>query len=190
MLKKIILASAIALMTTGAAIAQGTPYVGASVGITTNTANVKMNGSNFTGGGYRGIPANLFAGYGGLIAPNLYLAGEVNGTLSTTNISDNTQLKTSYGLGASIIPGVMLSRHTMAYARVGVVRSDFSYGDTLKTGGQVGLGMQTCLAQNLDLRGEYDFVSYQAKHFTYNRSTASLTPQSDQFSVGLVYKLD
>jgi opacity protein-like surface antigen len=191
MLKKVLLASAIAVTTSGVAVANTAPYVGASVGVTTNTSNVKANGSNFTGGGYRGVPFNLFAGYGGVINQNFYLAGELNGTVGTANISDNTNLKSSYGLGASIIPGLMLSDHTLAFARAGVVRSRFP-DNNAKTlnGGQFGFGMQTSLTQNVDLRGEYDFVAYESKNATVGATTASVAPRSDQFNLGLVYKFD
>lgn len=191
MLKKIILASVIAAATTGIAVANPAPYVGASIGITTNTANVKANGSTFTGGAYRGVPVNLFAGYGGVVNQNFYLAGELSGTVGTMNISDNTQLKTTYGLGASVIPGVMLSDHTLAYARAGVLRSRFSNGNgSTQTGGQLGAGIQTCLTQNVDLRGEYDFVAYKSKNYSLAGTNASIAPRADQFTVGLVYKLD
>jgi opacity protein-like surface antigen len=192
MLKKIILASAIAAATTGVAVANTAPYVGASVGIINNTANVKALGSNFTGGAYRGVPFNVFAGYGGVISQSFYLAGELFGTVGTANISDNTQLKTSYGYGASIIPGVMLSDHTLAYARAGVLRSRFTNNNanSTQTGGQFGLGMQTSLTQNVDLRGEYDFVAYQSKNYKLGTTTASIAPRSDTFTVGLVYKFE
>lgn len=191
MLKKFILASAIAAATTGIAVANTAPYVGASVGIVNNTDNVKANGSNYTGGAYRGVPFNVFAGYGGVISQSFYLAGELFGTVGTANISDNTGMKTSYGYGASIIPGIMLSDHTLAYARAGVLRSRFpDSSNSNRTGGQFGLGMQTSLTQNVDLRGEYDFVAYQAKNVTSGTATSSIAPRSDQFSLGLVYKFE
>lgn len=191
MLKKVILASAIAAATTGMAVANTAPYVGASVGVITNTNNVKVNGSNFTGGAYRGIPVNVFAGYGGVISQSFYLAGELFGTVGTANISDNTQMKTSYGYGASIIPGLMLSDRTLAFARAGVVRSRFPNNSDSQTGGQFGLGMQTSLTQNVDLRGEYDFTAYQAKNYNLGGgTTSSVAPRADQFTVGLVYKFE
>ncbi|HEX4045795.1 MAG TPA: outer membrane beta-barrel protein, partial [Gammaproteobacteria bacterium] len=190
--KKILLASVIAALTTGMAIANPAPYVGASVGITNNTATIKVLDNSFTGGAYRGVPFNVFAGYGGVINQNFYLAGEVTGTVGTANISENTQLKTSYGYGASVIPGVMLSDHTLAFARAGVVRSRFSSNEsnTWQNGGQLGLGMQTSLTQNVDLRTEYDFVAYEAKNYSVGSISASTAPRADQFSLGLVYKLD
>lgn len=191
MFKKILLVSAIAAVTSGVAVANTAPYVGASVGITNNTSEVKVIGSSFSGGAYRGVPFNVFAGYGGTVNQNFYLAGELNATVGTANISDDTQLRTSYGYGASIIPGVMLNNGTLAYARAGVVRSRFENStNEMQTGGQFGLGMQTCLTQNVDIRGEYDFVAYKAKSYTVGGTSISSGPRADQVSLGLVYKFD
>lgn len=188
MLKKLFLASAIAAAASSAVA--GAPYVGAGIGIINNSANVKSNaGVSSTLGAYRGMPFNLYAGYGGIVNQNFYLAGELNGTVGTANITDsnNTGLKSTYGLGASILPGVMLSDRTLAYARAGVVRTRFpdNSGST-RTGGQFGLGMQTSMVQNVDLRGEYTFVAYQSK----NTSFGSLAPRSDQFNLSLIYKFE
>ena len=154
MLKKFLLSSAILALTAGAALASPAPYVGAGLGVTTNTSD------RF--GNYRGIPFNIFAGYGGIVNQNLYLAGELTATLGTGEIKNNGSIKSSYGYGASILPGVMLSDHTLAFARAGIVRTRFSNPGTTTTGGQFGLGMQTTLTQNVDLRGEYDFTAYRS----------------------------
>lgn len=190
MLKKFLLASAIAAATTGVALASASPYIGASVGILSNTNNVKVSGSNFTGGAYRGIPFNVFAGYGGVLGQSFYLAGEIFGTVGTSNISDDTQMKTSYGYGASVIPGLMLCDNTLVYARAGILTSRFPNNNESQNGGQVGVGMQSNLTQNVALRGEYDFVAYQAKNYNLGVTTASVAPRSDQFSLGLVYKFE
>lgn len=193
MVKKILLISAFAaIVSTNLAHANAAPYVGAGVGIINNTANVKLNNRpvDYVGGSYRGVPVNLFAGYGGAVNENFYLAGEIFGTAGTMNLSDSKGLKTSYGIGAAIIPGVMLSDHTMAYVRAGVVRARFSQSKANKTGGQFGAGMQTTLTQNVDLRGEYDFVAYKSEDKTIGTNKFSIAPRSDQFNVGLVYKFD
>lgn len=187
MLKKLFLASAILAGSTSA-IAGNAPYVGAGIGIINNTANVKIDGTTDTYGAYRGVPFNLYAGYGGLVNQNFYLAAELNGTVGTANISnDNSGLKSTYGLGLSVIPGVMLSDRTMAYARAGIVKTRFPdvQSKTL-TGGQFGLGLQSSVAQNVDIRGEYTFVAYQSKNFEFG----SAAPRSDQFTLGLVYKFE
>ena len=196
MLKKFLLASAVLTATsTGVAVASPAPYVGASLGIVNNyNDKANFNGQNLTlSTSTRGAPFSVFAGYGGVLDQNFYLAGEVFGTVGTASISDNKFLRTSYGYGASILPGVMLSDHTLAFARVGVVKSHFSDSslNTNATGGQFGLGLQTSLTQNVSLRGEYDFTAYRkiSDSDIYGNS-ASIHPRSDAFNVGLVYSFD
>jgi opacity protein-like surface antigen len=101
-------------------------------------------------------------------------------------------LKNKYGYGLSFIPGLMLSDHTMIYARAGVVRTRFE--DSVSgyknrktlTGGQVGLGLQTSLTQNVDLRGEYDFTTYGSQTIDGTK----IKPRTDTFTLGLIYKFD
>lgn len=188
MVKKIIIASAILAATTGVASADPAPYLGASIGINTNTSSsvsIATGPKQFVNqaGNFRGVPFSLFAGYGGILNQNFYLAGEVFGTPATAEISDKNLLKTTYSYGASVIPGVMLSDHTLAYGRVGVVRSRFSELNENANGAQFGFGLQTCLTQNIDLRAEYDFTAYKSV------SNVS-SPRQDAFNLGLVYKFD
>jgi len=174
MFKKLLIASAILAVTSGVALAA--PYVGGSVGVDVNT----NNNNNF-----RGVPFSVFGGYGTTVSQNIYLAGEVFGTVGTASLNDNG-LKSTYGYGVSVIPGLMLSDRVMAFARAGVVRTHFSptgVRNTNDTGGQLGLGLQTGLTQNLDLRGEYDYTSY-GKFSGLSKVT------SDQFSLGLVYRFE
>jgi Outer membrane protein beta-barrel domain len=175
MLKKALFCNLIAALITELAVATPAPYVGASLGVINNT-----NSSHH----FRGIPFNAFAGYGGVITQNFYLAGEAMATVGTGEIS-NHHLKTTYGYGASIIPGIMLSDHTLAFTRAGVARARFA--DKTVTGGQLGLGLQTSLTQNVDLRGEYDFTAYHS--FNHTNSTIS-SPRSDAFNLGVVYKFE
>lgn len=188
MLKKLFVAFAMLTATTGAAIADPAPYLGASIGILNNTSTgvrVPTGPNTFVSnpGFYRGVPFNLFAGYGGVINQNFYLAGEVFGTAATAEINDKNKLKTTYGYGASLIPGVLLSDHTLAYGRIGVVRSQFSEAKSNSNGAQFGFGLQTCLTQNIDLRAEYDFTAYKSVGLVSS-------PRQDAVNVGLVYKFD
>lgn len=178
MFKKLLITTAILTATTGIAVASSSsPYVGVGTGINVVTGSSSV---------FRGMPLNIFAGYGATVAQNIYLGGELFGTVGTLQVTDNTSgtssLKTTYGFGASFMPGLILADHTMAYVRMGVVRTRFSNLSSSATGGQVGLGMQTSLAQNWDLRGEYDYTGYN--------KVRSISPRSDLFTVGLVYKLD
>jgi outer membrane immunogenic protein len=181
MLKKILFSSALLAVTSHLVFASPAPYVGAGIGITSNTS------TNINFGNFRGVPFNVFAGYGGVINQNFYIAGELAVTVGTAEISSATnQLKTSYGYDASILPGVMLSDHTLAFARAGIVRARFSNPGTTVTGGKFGLGLQTTVTQNIDLRGEYDFMAYRS----INVAGMSTSPRSDAVNLSLVYKFE
>lgn len=191
MLKKFLVASSLLIATTGVALANTAPYIGAGLGITVNTvddSNSVIKNSLF--GNYRGVPFNLFAGFGGVVYQNFYLAGELDGTVGTAEISDNGGLKTSYSYGASIIPGLMLCDQTLLFARLGIEQTRFSTLSETATGGVFGLGMQTSLTQNIDIRGEYDFNAYRSVSTKLAGISYSANPRQDQFNVALVYKFD
>jgi len=178
MFKKILLTSAI-IATSSTAFAI-TPYLGVGVGELTNTASLANS---------RALTASVFGGIGDVLNPMFYLGGELLINLGATSISTNnspgaTSVKSSYGYGLSIIPGLMLSDHTMAYLRAGLVETKFTGPSKTAMGGQAGLGIQTSLAQSWDLRGEYVYTAYQsAKPIKGN-------PRSDQYNLALVYKFD
>lgn len=193
MIKKFICASLL-IVGTSSAMASVAPYVGAGLGITTNTSSQAAVGTGINNNlpiyqpaNFRGVPFNVFAGYGGVVSQNFYLAGELGATVGTAELSNNNGLKTSYGYGASIIPGIMLSDQTLAFARAGVVRSRFSNASENVTGGQFGVGLQTCVTQNVDLRAEYDFTAYRGLNNSIGHIDA---PRQDAFNLGLVYKFD
>lgn len=190
MLRKVILGSAVAILTTGVAVANTAPYVGAGIGINTVTTNVKVDSENLALGNFRGVPFNVFAGYGGVISQNYYLAGEAFGTITNANLSADASLKTTWSYGAAIVPGLMLSDHTLAYVRAGILRTRFSKADETRDGAQLGLGMQTSLTQAIDLRGEYDFVAYRKVNETIDGVNLRVTPRADQFNLSLVYKFE
>jgi opacity protein-like surface antigen len=175
MLKKILIASM--LIGSSAALADGVPYLGFDLGLVNNTAKH----ANF-----RGLNGTVNAGYGSIVGTGIYLGSEIFFTPVATTISDNG-LKSTYAYGLSFIPGLMLSDHTMGYARLGLSRSHFSPagGAHNKTvsGFSTGLGIQTSLTQNWDLRGEYIYTAYQS-------ISVVGTPRSDQVNLGLVYKFE
>jgi opacity protein-like surface antigen len=175
MLKKLIIASAL-LAACSSAIANA-PYIGFSAGENTNTSTYRN---------FRGLPANIFVGYGATIGEGVYLGGEVFGNVATATITDNG-LKSSTGYGVSFMPGIMLSDHTVGFIRLGIVRTKFQpsgASDNSVTGGQLGVGMQTALMQNWDVRGEYVFSTYQGL------GQISGNPKTDEFLLGLAYKFD
>lgn len=153
------------------------PYVGASLGVR----------NNYTGEPsvvYKGIEGILSLGYGGAVSPMFYLAGElfVGDSAQVRNFKFNGNgVKSTWSYGFDLIPGIMLTDYVMGYVRAGVVRTRFSDQGTSATGWQVGIGGQTNLCQNWDLRGEYVFSAYRSV-------TGIGHPQADQFNLGVVYK--
>ena len=50
-------------------------------------------------------------------------------------------------------------------------------------GAQFGLGLQTSVTQNMDVRGEYAYTDYA--------NVGSVrSPRADEYTLGLVYKID
>lgn len=188
MLKKILAGSMLLGSTMSIAFANPAPYLGGSMGVLVNTSsNVATSSTMSEAGSFRGVPFSLFAGYGGVINQNFYIAGELFGTVATAELNNANGLKTTYGYGASVLPGVMLSDHTLAFARAGIVRTRFSNAGTSSTGGQFGLGLQTTVTQNIDVRGEYDFTAYRSLSNSVGNVGA---PRQDAFNLALVYKFD
>lgn len=177
MFKKLLVTTAVLAMSSSIAMASSAPYLGASVGIANNS---------YSGGNYRGLTTQLSGGYGAIINQSFYIAGELFANLFTITMNNNSfanNMRSTYGYGASVIPGLMISNHTMGYLRAGVVQTRFSKLNSTGTGGQFGLGLQTSVTQNWDLRGEYDYVSY-------GNIAHGISPNSDQFNVGVVYKFE
>jgi opacity protein-like surface antigen len=176
MFKKLLASSALLAVISTPAFA-GAPYVGASTGVLINTAdNVD----------FRGLPGTIFAGYGAGVGQGFYVGGEVFVTLGSATITDNG-LESGYSYGFGILPGIMISDHTMGYIRIGLAQTKFSptnEGNSTVTGGQLGLGLQTSLTQNWDLRGEYTFTS--------NKSISGVSgnPRTDTTTIAMVYKID
>lgn len=177
MLKKLLTIGSLLAATTGVALANGAPYIGVSTGILINTAQFVS---------YRGMPGTVFAGYGADLGQGFYLGGEVEGTIGTATVTD-FGLKSTYNYGISILPGVLISDHTMGFARLGLQRTRFTpsgESNTTITGVDVGIGLQTSLTQNWDMRGEYTYVA--------NKSISGIggKPHTDETTIALLYKFD
>ena len=211
MLKKIVIASAILITSSTVALADGAvPYVGADLGYHKSenqlTAPNQVK-TNFDKNDWNG---DIFAGIGTTVNQNIYLGAEgfvglAHGDSGSKNITTATGLTTSakltqkYSYGISFIPGYKFNDCTMVYARAGVVRTRYDLtqnivpaGNTSNTaeetatGGQLGIGVQTALAKNIAVRGEYDYTSY--REFTSFGNKVS--PRDHQIKVGLVFNLD
>jgi opacity protein-like surface antigen len=178
MFKKMLVAAAI-LASSNAVFAQGIPYVGASIGVN------KIAVDSFTM--HERKPAlNIFGGYGSVVTSNIYLGGEAffNKAAGTVSLLDGS-ISNRYSYGIDFIPGLMLTEHTMLFAKGGVTRASYKdYGSQNDiTGLQAGLGLQTSLTEKLDLRGEYVYSNFNG----FNNPTKLTT---DQVDVGLVYKFE
>lgn len=155
------------------------PYLGLSAGVRNNysgTPNV-----------YKGIEGTISAGYAAMLTPEWYLAGEIFGSdsaqLKNYNSIGSPGVKTSWNWGLSLIPGYMLTDHVLGYIRLGGIQSHFTgNGQSVnKSGWQIGLGGQTNLYDNWDLRGEYVYSQYG--------SISNVgKPAADQFNLGIIYK--
>lgn len=169
MIKKILITSIILAASSNIVIA-GTPYVGGSLGVT----NLGVSGGNVQAGAI----GKLFGGYGSIfgVNENIYLGAELNLDIAHYPYDSGT----TYGLGASFIPGVMLTDCTMLYGRVGIEANRNMHSSTIYAGNQLGFGLQTRLSQNWEIRPEYVHVT----NIHGDKSGDS------QLNLGLVYKLD
>ena len=151
------------------------PYVGASVG-------ARLNDSG-TPAVYGGVVGTLSAGYGH-IWNRFYLAGEFFGGDSTqvrNSINNQSNMLSGWSIGGDLIPGYLINDHVLGYLRLGGVSTQFNAADTNQGAWRLGVGGQTNLYKNLDIRGEYVFSQYQTIQ-------TMGTPYSNQFNLGLVYK--
>lgn len=220
MMKKTWLIPAILAINTGAAFAgdmgpvntaekytfKAGPYLGGSTGI-----RVQFSGSPYT---YYGQEFILSGGFGHLWNQRYYLAGEVFGSDSVRlknvdpTYSPVNNIRTTWSYGVDALPGIMLNERTLGYLRVGYARTELkvktnaNYFNTTTNkvytaqmnGLRLGLGMQTNIYKNLDLRGEFIFTQYNHLDLHGDRTSKfnsfSLTdrPHAMQGNIGLVYK--
>jgi opacity protein-like surface antigen len=171
----IIIVSGILLVATSLARA-GNVYLGPAFFLQDNTTHT----SN-----YRGLHPRISVGYAQMLE-DFYLAGEVFGVPATATLADNhnnsASVRSSRTVGASILPGAMVTENVLGYARLGVVNTQFPSPNTSRAGAQVGVGLQTCLTPHWDLRLEYSYTAY--------KTVPTLgAVKSDQVGLGFVYKV-
>jgi opacity protein-like surface antigen len=152
-------------------------YLGLSVGARTNYTRTPVV--------YKGLEGTLSLGYAEMLAPNFYLAGELFGgdSAQLVNYRDiaSNGVRSTWSYGFDLIPGVLLTDSVLGYLRAGVVRTRFNNQGSNANAWQAGLGMQTNVAANWDLRLEYIYSIYRSVNLIGN-------PNSDQYNLGLVYK--
>lgn len=152
------------------------PYLGLSVGPRTNYTGTPTV--------YKAIEGTLSAGWAGMLDPMWYLAAEIfvgdSAQIEDYKNSGNG-VKSTWSYGLDIIPGFMITDHVLAYLRAGVIETRFQDQGQNKTGWQVGLGGQTNVYQNWDIRGEYVYSGY-------GKVSGIGKVSADQFNFGVVYK--
>lgn len=198
------------------------PYVGFSLYPRVVIAGSAHRGA----AAYKGFGGNLFAGYGAMMSCNFYLAGElfvgdtwklkdyrpgarwatVDGT-RTRHGHVRSGVKSTWDVGLSVLPGFLVTDCILTYLRLGATDTRFdnnssnggrhhNNNNNTKWGWHVGVGAQSTICQNWDLRGEYIYTQYgrlnrdHHRHTTQSRTFGTGTghPQSDQFNLGIVYK--
>ncbi len=191
MQKKLIIA--VSCLTLTLNLAHASSYFGLSSGVLVNTSdNVGAHGTDVSN--FRGMPLTLSVGYGFDVNSTFSLGGEAFFTPTTgkLNSSYGNYLSTTYGYGLSFIPGIQLSEHTVAYARLGWIGTHFQNQSSNANGGQFGLGLKTSVTQNWDARVEYDIASYEIDKTWHDRwnpfHSRTSTIRADQFMFGAVYR--
>jgi len=223
MLRTISVPGAIALLLS-ATTAQAGWYIGAGLG--PDTVDFKQNGHVFQPGNFSvidkthlsstGIYATLFGGYGALVHNQWYLAGEVNGNISSTSFRSsnseyvhstfsNTKFKINNSVGISVLPGYQYSPGTLFYGRLGYqnghfrsTTSDVSLANVSKREGgfRYGVGLKQALTPRLAVRMDYSRIDYSDIRFSTFDALSTTTkntiisPTQQLLEFGLVYSFD
>lgn len=198
-------------------------YTGAGIG--PDTVAYKENAHIFQPGSFdainvshlsgTGLFGTLFAGYA-WINGHLYLAGEVNGNISSlAHKASNeeyvhtafayTRFKMNNSVGISALPGYQYSPDTLFYARLGYTSGHFKSSTTDTSlvnlsrrlnGFRYGVGIKRFLTDKVALRMDYSRVDYQslAMHtLDVNSNTTKnfrLTPHQQLVEFSLIYHFD
>lgn len=176
MFKKLLLATMVTSIS--CSTFAGSFYVGPTIMIQDSMTNSSA---------YRGVNPKMTLGYGEM-GEGAYFGGELfaipgSASLTDTHLPGAQSIKMSRSIGGSLIPGMMIAAQTIGYARLGFITTKFTGPEIYKTGGQIGLGLQTSVSPNWDLRGEYDYSVYG--------SVGQIgSPKIDEFSLGFMYRLE
>jgi len=161
-----------------------------------------------------GVFGTIFAGYGHLNG-KFYLAGEVNGNLSSSRFkssnveairgtSSASKYEMNDAFGVSIQPGFQYSADTLFYARAGysnahfkVITSDSSLANVSKRldGFRWGLGIKRAINERFALRMEYSQVNYNSASMSTLdplsgvSKTTKVSPLQQAVEFGLVFTI-
>lgn len=132
-----------------------------------------------------GFTPRLAVGYGGPFNELVYLAAEIFANpkpITKHNYSNITgNLQPSYTYGLSVLPAIILDDLVMAYGRLSILQTRFSYYDVRRTGYQAGAGLEVFFSDIWTVRGEYAYTRYQTLDNLGK-------PDLDEFTLALVYR--
>lgn len=185
-----------------------------------NSGILEFNARDTTQVAATGVFGTLFAGYGMFFTnpyipccKNLYLAAELNGNLSSmeherknTEYVHGTFSKTTYKMnssyGISFLPGFLVTKSALVYARVGysnanfkVSTSDISLQSIHKDlgGFRWGFGVKQDLMKQVSMRLDYSHVDYENAKMsaldTLSNTTkiTHVTPHTNEVEASLIY---
>jgi opacity protein-like surface antigen len=148
-----------------------------------------------------GAALGAYIGYGWTFG-DVYLGGEVDGDLTTSNWNierdpDGRIISSDRrrGIGASIRAGYVVNDAFLVYARAGVVngvfRTDYEEGaskisqeDSL-AGWQFGAGVEVPLSDDLHVRFDYTHSEFESYEVDYGNGIDSFDPEENLFRVGM-----
>lgn len=220
-MKKILLASiaAAALVSGAEASSFNGFYAGVSVGLSQSKSKIGLKTAISTGAngisagslsaGTSAFSGTLFAGYGQTLANNIYLGGEIFGSLSAGSVTivsvGTTSLtaKVAPSFGAAARLGYTVTPQSLVFLSLGVasegVKASGSIAGTAasitkrKVAFVPGIGFEMLLADNLALRGDmtYSFagkLDVSAIGGTTTAGDKSYEPRTLGVKLGLAYR--
>lgn len=173
--------------------------------------------ADFSATGWMG---GIFAGYGRYF-DWFYLGAELNantsGAKSSFTFSDsvgdsaNITMKARTSYGVALLPGIKVNDSSLLYVRLGYLRANFktsvsatdnsgmTFSDSdnkWRNGFQYGVGIETYVAENVSVRGEFDHTSFNSKSVSGSitnpgvevvSSTTTIKPSNNEFMLSLLY---
>lgn len=182
------------------ALAQSSNFIGPAVGLTVSAQSYKLDRdpawtSDMTG---NGSGVELVGSWGFDVAPKWVVTvgatmGLKNSEIFSETLSGNTSTATAkqrYSL--YVAPGFRLGTDGLLYGKVGYHSMVVHYASTAGTdidkthqGYGLGLGYAHALSKNLELRGEFEAVTYSAEN---TAATVKIAPKQNSLNLSLLYK--
>lgn len=154
------------------------PYLGASAAFRINFTSLPTV--------YLGTEGTAYLGWSKIFYSGNYIAIEAFGGDSAKirnywNGARQFGVRSSWSGGLSVLPGYMITPQVLAFLRLGAVETHILSRHKNTIGGQIGLGGETYLVDNIDMRFEYDYTNYKPISGIHK-------PNTCLYNLGFVYK--